>query len=74
MRLDVVGLQCPLPALKAKAALARMPPGALLEVEADDPLAAVDIPHAAASGGHTLVEASRGADGALRFLIRRGAG
>lgn len=73
MRLDVVGLHCPLPALKTKAALARMPPGALLEVEADDPLASVDIPHAASSGGHTLVETRRVA-GVLRFLIRRGAG
>jgi len=71
VRLDVIGLQCPLPALKTKAALARMPVGALLAVEADDPLAAVDIPHAAASDGHMLLETSRN-KGVLRFLIRRG--
>jgi tRNA 2-thiouridine synthesizing protein A len=70
-RLDVIGLKCPLPVLKMQAALARLRPGQMLEVAATDPLAAIDIPHAAAGGGHHLVESSR--DGAiLRFMIRKG--
>jgi tRNA 2-thiouridine synthesizing protein A len=43
--LDLRGLKCPLPALMAKRALLRSPPGALILVLADDPLAAIDIPH-----------------------------
>ncbi len=35
-RLDVRGLPCPLPLLKAKQALARLGPGQLLEVMATD--------------------------------------
>jgi len=72
VRLDVLGLKCPLPALKVHAALARLAPGDVLEVLADDPLAAIDIPHAAAAGGHALVNSSR-IDGAASFLIRKGA-
>jgi tRNA 2-thiouridine synthesizing protein A len=69
--LDVIGLKCPLPVLKMQAALARLRPGQLLEIAATDPLAAIDIPHAAASGGHRLIESSR--DGAvLHFTIRKG--
>ena len=70
-RLDVIGLNCPLPALKTESALAHLLPGALLEVETSDPMAAIDIPHAAASGGHTLIDSSQTA-GILRFLIRKG--
>ena len=43
--LDLRGLKCPLPALFARRALARATPGDEIEVTADDPLAAVDIPH-----------------------------
>lgn len=71
-RLDAVGLKCPLPALKTQAALARLRPGELLEIAATDPMAAIDIPHVAASGGHALIESSR-AGGVLRFVIRKGA-
>jgi tRNA 2-thiouridine synthesizing protein A len=43
--LDLRGLKCPLPALFAKRALQRAAPGTVLEILADDPLAAIDIPH-----------------------------
>jgi tRNA 2-thiouridine synthesizing protein A len=43
--LDLRGLKCPLPALFAKRALLRRRSGVPLDVLADDPLAAVDIPH-----------------------------
>ena len=52
--LDLRGLKCPLPALLAKKALARLSPGAALTVLADDPLAAVDIPHMCHSEGHAV--------------------
>ena len=43
--LDLRGLKCPLPALLAKKALARLSPGTALTVLADDPMSVVDIPH-----------------------------
>jgi tRNA 2-thiouridine synthesizing protein A len=43
--LDLRGLKCPLPALFARRALARAAAETCLIVVADDPLAALDIPH-----------------------------
>jgi tRNA 2-thiouridine synthesizing protein A len=71
-RIDVRGLACPLPVLKARKALLGMPAGARLLVEADDPLAAVDLPHFCAEAGHVLIASERTGD-AWRFLIARGA-
>jgi tRNA 2-thiouridine synthesizing protein A len=50
--LDARGLACPLPAVKARAALAALPPGDTLVVLATDPEAPVDIGALAADGGH----------------------
>ena len=52
--LDARGLACPLPAIKAKAALAALPPGATLVVLATDPEAPVDIGALAADAGHAF--------------------
>jgi tRNA 2-thiouridine synthesizing protein A len=68
--LDLRGLKCPLPALLAKKALARLSPGAILKVLADDPMSVVDIPHMCHSEGHTVVGmASR--DGTSEFVLRK---
>jgi len=68
--LDLRGLKCPLPALMTRRALARAPIGLEIEVTADDPMAAVDIPHMCHEEGHTIVSQKR--DGALiRLVIRR---
>lgn len=69
--LDAVGLICPLPVLKTRKRLMAMPDGAVLCVLADDPAAAVDIPHFCVEAGHALI--SQTADGPVRrFLIRKG--
>ncbi|HEY0301927.1 MAG TPA: sulfurtransferase TusA family protein [Rhizomicrobium sp.] len=69
--LDLRGLKCPLPALFARRALARAAPGEEIEVVADDPLAAVDIPHMCHGENHTVVSIAR--DGAVtRLVLRRG--
>lgn len=52
--LDLRGLKCPLPALMARRALARLPEGMVLTVRADDPLASVDIPHMCHREGHAI--------------------
>ncbi len=71
MSLDLRGLKCPLPALFARRALARAKPGEEIEVLADDPLAAVDIPHMCHQEGHAVVSAAR--DGVLtKLALRRG--
>ena len=68
--LDLRGLKCPLPAMLARKALARLSPGALLMVLADDPLAAVDIPHMCHGEGHT-VDSVTSRDGYNEFALRR---
>ena len=54
--LDATGLLCPLPVLRARRRLERMPPGAVLRLLADDPAALVDVPHFCAEAGHVLVD------------------
>ena len=43
--LDVRGLMCPLPVLKARKALKRLAPGATLAVLATDPASVIDFKH-----------------------------
>ncbi|SCM78069.1 putative Sulfurtransferase TusA-like protein [uncultured Pleomorphomonas sp.] len=70
-RLDLKGLNCPLPVLRTGKALRALEPGDLLVVEATDPMAAIDIPHYCREQGHRLVGEEK--DGAvLRFTIARG--
>jgi tRNA 2-thiouridine synthesizing protein A len=61
--LDLRGLKCPLPALFAKRALLRASPGKLLDIVADDPLAAIDIPHMCLQESFDVVFSVR--DGAI---------
>lgn len=68
--LDLKGLNCPLPVLKASKKLKRMRGGSRLWVETTDPLAVIDIPAFCADEGHRLVESQASADG-HRFLIER---
>lgn len=70
VRLDLRGLKCPLPALKTRAALARLSPQAILVVEATDPMAAIDIPHLVAETGDEMVEQNVG-EAVLTFRIRK---
>lgn len=69
--LDVRGLLCPLPVLKARKAIGRLRAGDRLLVEATDPMAAIDIPHFCTENGHRLVSVERG-DEVQRYLIEKG--
>jgi tRNA 2-thiouridine synthesizing protein A len=53
--LDLRGLRCPLPVLRAQKALRRMPVGGVLTVECTDPLTPIDIPHFVSEEGHQLI-------------------
>lgn len=68
--LDVRGLQCPLPILRAKKALNTMAPGTLLEVQATDPGAVADFRSFCSQTGHTLEHQSE-EGGVYLFHIRR---
>ena len=68
--INMRGLKCPLPALKARKALARLKPGDIIVVECTDPLAAIDIPNLLNQTGDALVDKST-ADGVLTFRIRK---
>lgn len=64
-------MQCPWPVLKARKRLLMLAPGAVLQVEATDPMSAIDIPHFCAEAGHALI-AQTVENGIYRFVIRRG--
>jgi tRNA 2-thiouridine synthesizing protein A len=68
--LDLRGLNCPLPILRARKALRALPPGSALEVFATDPLSPVDFAAYCEASGDKLVESVE-TDGVFRFLIRR---
>ena len=52
--LDLRGLNCPEPVLRAKKALRGVPIGGVLVLECTDPLTVVDVPHFVNQTGHTL--------------------
>jgi tRNA 2-thiouridine synthesizing protein A len=52
--LDATGLLCPLPVLKARKTLLAMPPGAILELRATDPMSVIDVPHFCTEQGYAL--------------------
>ena len=67
--LDARGLACPLPAVKARVALADVEPGAALVVLATDPEAPIDVAAVALDAGCTF-EAERDGGG-WRMTLRR---
>ena len=69
--LDTRGLNCPLPILKAKKALAEMESGQLLKVVATDPGSMRDFQAFARQTGNELVEQKAQADEFIHVLRRR---
>ena len=68
--LDVKGMNCPLPVLRANRKLRELPVGGLLTVRATDPAAEQDFPAYCRQTGHELVSVSR--EGVvLVFVIRK---
>ncbi len=69
--LDTRGLNCPLPILKAKKALAELTSGQVLKVVATDPGSVRDFQAFARQTGNELVEQSTQGDEFIHFLRRR---
>ena len=68
--LDLTGLLCPLPVLKARKKLETMISGDELVVWASDPMAAIDMPHFCNEQGHLLLEQTQN-DAIFKFRIKR---
>jgi len=68
--LDLKGLKCPLPVLRAKKALKGMAPGAVLEVLATDPGSAKDFQAFCETTGNDLISWSE-ADGVFTYTLRK---
>jgi tRNA 2-thiouridine synthesizing protein A len=60
--LNLRGLACPLPVIKARKAIKKMSAGTEVLIECTDPLASIDIPHMCNSDGHNLKEAGTQGD------------
>lgn len=68
--LDATGLDCPLPVLRARMALAELEPGQCLLVLATDPHSVVDFQAFCARAGH-LLKASGQAEKTFCFLLEK---
>lgn len=68
---DARGLNCPLPILRAKKALAEMQPGQVLHVLATDPGSSKDFAAFARQTGNELVSQTDLPDNVFAFFLRR---
>ncbi len=68
--LDLRGLKCPLPALKARKALAGLAAGDVLVLECTDPLSVIDIPNLVRETGD-MIEASEHRPGRSQLFVFR---
>ena len=68
--INLRGLKCPLPALRARKALAGLKPGDVLIAECTDPLTTLDIPNLVNQTGDKLEMSERQGE-LLVFRIRK---
>lgn len=70
LKLDCVGLFCPMPVLKTREAMRQLKPGQVLEMTSDDPASEADMKSWTSRTGNELMEIDR--NGAIfRFVIRK---
>jgi tRNA 2-thiouridine synthesizing protein A len=69
--LDLRGLRCPQPVLRAKKALRNVPVGGTLVLECTDPLTMIDVPHFANQTGHTLSAKTRDGELYIFKIVKR---
>lgn len=70
-RLDLRGLHCPMPVLRARKALRQTAIGAAIVLDCTDPLTTIDIPHFVAEAGHELAGTHRDGDVFTYRIVRR---
>ena len=70
MKIDCLGLFCPVPILKTREVIKQMAAGQVLEMISDDPASDADVRSWSTRTGHLLLEVEK--HGAVyRFLIRK---
>jgi len=69
--LDATGLLCPLPVLKLRKHLKSVKVGDIVLVLADDPAAAIDIPHFCNEAGHKLISQKGTISGATEYQVKK---
>ena len=67
---DCVGLFCPVPVMQAKEDIDQLEAGSLMEVVADDPASAEDIPRWAKRAGHSLVKVEQVGDEYHYYVLK----
>ena len=70
VQLDCVGLFCPIPLARTKEEIENINIGQILNVEADDPTAELDIPGWAKMAGHKVLKFERSGQ-IVTFWIKR---
>lgn len=70
-QIDLSGLRCPLPILRAKKALAKMNSGEVLEVVATDPGAPKDFEAFCRQTGNELLSTEEQPEGVFTLVLRR---
>jgi tRNA 2-thiouridine synthesizing protein A len=69
--LDARGLYCPVPVLRTRDRFKALPPGARLDVLADDPLARLDMRAFCAREGHAYLEEREEPGGGWRMVLQK---
>ena len=69
--LNTTGLLCPLPVLKLRKYLKFMKIGDVVAILADDPAAAIDIPHFCNETGHTLISQKATGSRETEYKVRK---
>ena len=69
--LDATGLLCPLPVLKLRKHLKSVDIGTFITVLADDPAAAIDIPHFCNETGNKLVSKTNSENGVKEYTVKK---
>lgn len=70
LELDLSGLECPLPILRSKKAIAGLVAGQVLHVQATDPGSKKDFPAFSKVTGHELLE-SWESEGVFHFVLQK---
>lgn len=71
-QLDVKGLSCPLPVVKARLEMEKLGTGDVLEILATDPGSVSDIEQWTKMSGHELLSSSQDGE-TFTYLVRKGA-
>jgi tRNA 2-thiouridine synthesizing protein A len=69
--LDLRGLRCPQPVLRARKALRSIPVGGTLVLECTDPLTAIDVPAFVNQTGHALSAQAREGELYIFKIVKR---